>query len=108
MYKISLILKSFNLDSIARAEKYILLMLSFFCVDQIKHQFNPRKCKKITVLRSPHIDKKSREQFQLISYKKTLVLKLYDKKFVLLVLDICKHIKLNGIELEFLLEFSTF
>lgn len=108
MYKISLILKSFDLDSLARAEEYLLSMLSFFGVDKIKHQFKPRKCKKITVLRSPHIDKKSREQFQLISHKKTLVFKLYEIKFVLLVLNICKHIKLNGIELEFFVEFSTF
>jgi len=108
MYKISLILKSFDLDSLARCEKYLISMLSFFGVNQIKHQFNPRKCKKITVLRSPHIDKKSREQFQLISHKKTLTLNVSEKKFVLLFLGLCKQIKLNGVELEIFVEFSTF
>jgi small subunit ribosomal protein S10 len=32
----------------------------------------PNKMKKITVLRSPHIDKRSREQFQIKSYKKNI------------------------------------
>ena len=32
----------------------------------------PTKIEKFTVLRSPHIDKKSREQFQLSSYKRLL------------------------------------
>ena len=32
----------------------------------------PTRIEKFTVLRSPHIDKKSREQFQLSSYKRLL------------------------------------
>ncbi len=32
----------------------------------------PTRISKITVLRSPHVDKKSREQFQLCSYKRLL------------------------------------
>jgi ribosomal protein S10 len=38
------------------------------------NSFNfPNKIKKITVLRSPHIDKKSREQFQMKIFKKNII-----------------------------------
>jgi small subunit ribosomal protein S10 len=36
----------------------------------------PVKVKRFTVLRSPHIDKKSREQFELKTHKNLYVLKL--------------------------------
>ena len=32
----------------------------------------PRRIEKFTVLRGPHIDKKSREQFEIITYKRLL------------------------------------
>lgn len=38
--------------------------------------FFPVKTKKVTVLRSPHIDKKSREQFELRQYKSLYSIKL--------------------------------
>ena len=41
---------------------------------QSKSFFLPNKMKKFTVLRSPHIDKKSREQFQLKSCKRKIIL----------------------------------
>lgn len=108
MYKISFNLKSYDLEYLARIEKYLLSVFSFFQLDQVKHQINPKRCKKITVLRSPHIDKKSREQFQIVSHKKTLVLPIRDKNVLLLILEILKDIKFIGVELEMLIEFSTF
>jgi small subunit ribosomal protein S10 len=48
----------------------------------------PKKKKRITLLKSPHVYKKAREQFQFTSYK--LIISLYDKidlkklKFLLL------------------------
>ena len=35
----------------------------------------PKKKKKLTLLKSPHIYKKAREQFELISYKKIVIIK---------------------------------
>ena len=35
----------------------------------------PKKIKKYTVLRSPHIDKKSREQFEMVTYSRLLVIR---------------------------------
>lgn len=108
MYTISLNLKSFDLDSLIRTENCLFSIFSFFKIKKIKQKMNPKKCKKITVLRSPHIDKKSREQFQIISYKRTLVLNLDSKPILLLFLEILKTSKFPGVESEVLIEFSTF
>lgn len=35
----------------------------------------PKNVKKWTVLRGPHIDKKSREQFEMITYRRMLIIK---------------------------------
>jgi ribosomal protein S10 len=108
MYIISLNLKSFDLDYLNRVKNYLYSMFSFFNLRNLKHKMNLTKSKKITVLRSPHIDKKSREQFQIVTYKRTIVLTIDDKHIVLLLLNLLKTIKLPGIELEILLEFSRF
>lgn len=108
MYTISLNLKSFDLNSLIRTENCLFSIFSFFKIQKIKQKMNPKNFKKITVLRSPHIDKKSREQFQIISYKRTLLLNLPSKILVLLFLEILKTSKFPGVESEILLEFSTF
>ena len=107
MYKISFNLKSFNLPDLARTDTYLLSIFSFFNIDQVKHQINPKKCKKITVLRSPHIDKKSREHFQIVNHKKTLLLEVSDKNLFLLLIEILKNSKIRGVEVEMVVEFST-
>jgi ribosomal protein S10 len=107
MYKIYLKLRSFDLNFLNQTENYLLFIFSFFNLNQVKHQINSKRCKKITVLRSPHIDKKSREQFQILSHKKTLVFSVSDKNVILFVLEILKNTKFIGAELEFLIEFST-
>jgi small subunit ribosomal protein S10 len=108
MYTISIHLKCFDLNFLAKTEKVLFSLFDFFNKNQLKHQFNPGKSKKITVLRSPHIDKKSREQFQLHNYKRTHILRSSDKYSVLLILEILKQIKLLGVELELQLEYLTF
>lgn len=108
MYTISLNLKSFDLDFLNRTEKYLYSLFSFLEIKKIKHKMISTKSKKITVLRSPHIDKKSREQFQMITHKRTVVVNLREKHLVLIFLNLVKSMKLPGVELEVLLEFSTF
>nr|QGT76953.1 ribosomal protein S10 [Micractinium pusillum] len=108
MYKISLNVKSFDLESLKQTLTYLFPVFSFFTITQIQQKMNPKKCQKITVLRSPHIDKKSREQFQIITHKRTFILKLADKNSVLLFLEILKNSKFIGVEIEIFMEFSTF
>nr|AGH24402.1 ribosomal protein S10 [Reclinomonas americana ATCC 50284] len=78
--KCSLHLKSFDLD---------VLKNSCILITNKKNSFKnlkiigpislPTKIKKITVLRSPHIDKKSREQFEMRTYAKTIQIETLTK-----------------------------
>ena len=108
MYQISFKFKSFDLDTLNQCEKFLLAILRFCNLDQVKNQHHPRKCKKITVCRSPHIDKKSREQFQILTYKKTLVYQLSDHNVVLVLFEILKTSNFLGSEVECSLDYSTF
>lgn len=108
MYKISLKLKSFDLDSLKQTEKLLFSVFSFFNLNQIEQKMGPKKCKKITVLRSPHIDKKSREQFQIVTHKRTFFFTLFDKNILLVFLEILKNSQFRGVEVEILLEYSTY
>lgn len=108
MYTIHLSLKSFTLDSLNRTENYLLPLFSFLGANNVKHQNNPKKCKKITVLRSPHIDKKSREQFQQVTHKKTLTLCFDNKNILFLFFELLKHTQTRGVEIEIRTEFSTY
>jgi small subunit ribosomal protein S10 len=42
----------------------------------------PTKIKKFTVLSSPHVNKQSREQFEIRTHKRLIIIKNQDKKFV--------------------------
>ena len=88
--KIRLILKSFNNK----------LLNDFFSKfnNQIK-DFNicstisfPIKFKKFCVLRSPHIDKNSREEFELRLYKKLIDIEIESKNFKILNIQVPKGI----------------
>lgn len=108
MYTIHLSLKSFNLDSLSRTENYLLSLFFFLGGGQVKHKNNPQKCQKITVLRSPHIDKKSREQFQRLTHKKTLTVFFEKKSTLFLFFEFLKESKTRGVEIEIITEFSTY
>ena len=47
MYQISFKFKSFDLDTLNQCEKFLLAILRFCNLDQVKNQHHPRKCKKI-------------------------------------------------------------
>ncbi len=50
--------------------------LSKIYVFPMKHIFLPQKKKRFTLLRSPHVDKKARDQFEQITYNRLISLKL--------------------------------
>jgi len=67
--KLRIILKSFNKKLIQNALKQLKLSLiseNFRILDMISL---PKKIKRFCLLRSPHVDKKSREHFELRFYK---------------------------------------
>jgi small subunit ribosomal protein S10 len=47
---------------------------SEFSITHNKHVFLPKKVERFTVLRSPHVDKKARDQFERITHKRLLFL----------------------------------
>lgn len=63
-------------------------LLTFYCIfltnllKKVKLKYSlislPKKKKKITLLKSPHVHKKAREQFELKLYKKTLFIDNYN------------------------------
>jgi small subunit ribosomal protein S10 len=107
MYTVHFFLKSFHLGCLSETEKILLPVFSFLGASDLRYQNNPKKCKKITVLRSPHIDKKSREQFQRVTHKKKLTVFFKKKENLFLVFELVKQTQTHGVEIEMVTEFST-
>ena len=70
--KIRLTLKSYDHQLLDKAIKQIVLTVKRTGSQIIGPVPLPNKRRCFTVLRSPHIDKKSREQFELITHKRIL------------------------------------
>ena len=70
--KIRLTLKSYDHQLLDRAVKQIVLAVRRTGSDIVGPVPLPNRKKVFTVLRSPHVDKKSREQFELITHKRVL------------------------------------
>lgn len=106
---IQISLKSFESELIQRASSEILEIVP----SEWKYsQFSfPRKIKKFTVLRSPHIDKKSREQFQIEYYKNIITLEgvasLHLESFHIFIENL-KQSKFYGIQMKIQFHYSTF
>ncbi len=70
--RIRLTLKSYDHRLLDRAVKQIVLTVKRTGSDLVGPVPLPNRKKIFTVLRSPHVDKKSREQFELIVHKRIL------------------------------------
>jgi len=70
--KIRLTLKSYDHQLLDSAVKQIVLTVKRTGSQIIGPVPLPNKRRVFTVLRSPHIDKKSREQFELVTHKRIL------------------------------------
>jgi ribosomal protein S10 len=67
----------------------------------------PKKRKLFTVLRSPHIDKKSREQFQFVFHKLKLVLNGKNDNKTNLFIFLLKNSEFPGVEMEIILNYHS-
>jgi ribosomal protein S10 len=63
---------------------------------------------KLTILRSPHIDKKSREQFERLRHKLRIQLGVKNSLKTYLFLTFLKSLKIPGVEITISLRFYTF
>jgi small subunit ribosomal protein S10 len=67
-------IKSFHNKIFEKSLNKILRKIKFLNISEPKIIPLPIKIQRYTVLKSPHIDKKSREQFEIKSYTKLLIL----------------------------------
>lgn len=72
--KVNIRLKSFDSKLLDRAVKSIVLTLSRTGVHVDGPVFLPRKIMKFVLNRSPHVDKTSREQFEIRVHKRLICL----------------------------------
>jgi len=81
MFKIKIILKSTMKETLFLYLVYLKKSFSFF---KLKYSiFNlPKKKKLYTLNKSPHVNKTSREQFELITYKSIIVIQVVQKIYV--------------------------
>lgn len=76
-------------------------------IDKISSTSFPKKRKLFTVLRSPHIDKKSREQFQFVFHKLKLVLNEKNDNKTNLFIFLLKNSEFPGVEMEIVLNYHS-
>ena len=100
MTQLQLKLKSFDPYYIILTTEYITSILTFLNIQKIRQITFPAHIKKFTVIRSPHIDKNSREQFQLKKYKHLMEMYSVDEQEIVLLVDILKDAEFIGIEFE--------
>lgn len=73
--KIKIRLKSFDHRSLERATREIVNAVKRTGADVSGPIPLPRSIERFTVIRSPHIDKKSREQFEIRTQKRIVIIK---------------------------------
>lgn len=102
--KCNIILKSFNYKNLER--------ISNSCFERVKEEENvkfsltrlPKRKRKITLIKSPHVHKKSREQFEIITYNRLIVLKGPKERLTKIIQDsisnnpLSFYFKLNWLE----------
>lgn len=121
-YKVHIYLKSFDNHYIHTSINKILQITNYLKTfsDLSNRRFEepsvssqkvislPTLKKKLTVLRSPHIDKKSREQFEWTRNKKSIFLDFQKISVFSLFLFLLKNSSFPGVQIEIYLKHSTF
>jgi small subunit ribosomal protein S10 len=68
--------------------------------NKLKVVYLPSKIKKWSVLKSPHVNSKSKEQFEMLVHSRGLVLKNFTKSEILYFENILRNNLLSGISLK--------
>lgn len=104
MIKVNLKLKAFHPIYLDRFVALSQNILKQFAISENKLVFLPKKVERFTVLRSPHVDKKARDQFERITHKRLLTFNfaLEESNSYLKLYRILKHLSslAIGVELE--------
>lgn len=108
MQKLSINLKSFNHTHLNVSIKKIRKILRSLKIIKARSLFIPTLLKRYTVERSPHIDKKSREQFELKRYKAQIIVSLNNSLKTSIFLYLLKNSLFPGVELQISIQFYDF
>ena len=102
-------IKSFQWSHIQKTIYKINEMALFLKLNNSKIIGLPIKKKLYTVLRSPHKDKKSREQFESKRWKVQIIIDLAKKKYMSsLVFFLIKNSEFPGVELQISLKKTSY
>lgn len=113
-------LKSFESKLLQTAVDQIFSSLSpyvLYSKENVSQISFPQKQKRLTILRSPHVHKKSREQFRVQSYKTMIRFSLknfQDSEYPLLhsefslFFENLKYLKLLGVQMKVQICYTTF
>jgi ribosomal protein S10 len=138
-YKLEILIKSFEYQLVKKATKQLLeaidLIIMSKNMNNLWSEFDlpeihflrqkifqfPKSIKKYTVIRSPHIDKKARDQFEIQEYKTLIELKfatvpskgnpfrLTPESFLCFsILENIKNTKFLGIQMQIKMHSKTF
>ena len=84
-------LVSFNSNLLNRLNRVLnLFLVDFTFKNKLAKVSLPTKIKKYTVLKSPHVNKKARDQFEIRTYKSYFKLLKYNTKEIIFIKNIFK------------------
>ena len=109
MQKCTLTLKSFHFIYIKKSINHIIQAVNLWKipVNEFILINQPTKSKKYTLLRAPHVHKKSREQYEFVKKKAKLVLLSNQLLPVLFFISYLENSQFPGVEITITLNNST-
>nr|NP_042275.1 ribosomal protein S10 [Prototheca wickerhamii]P46742.1 RecName: Full=Small ribosomal subunit protein uS10m; AltName: Full=Ribosomal protein S10, mitochondrial [Prototheca wickerhamii]AAD12663.1 ribosomal protein S10 [Prototheca wickerhamii] len=107
MQQVQLKLKSFDPVYINQLISLLNDVLDTLEIQNSKEIFLPSKIKKITVIRSPHIHKKSRDQFQIKRYKRSMIISFTNIDILHAFLEICKDLHVVGVQIHISVKYHS-
>lgn len=108
MPQIIIYLKSFDIFYLKKNINIIHKLCLLLNCPLLNNFYCPIKCRKFTVLRSPHIDKKSREQFEIKKFKTYIKIQISTVSSLFFLFNILKSLKLPGVETKIIVSFSSY
>ena len=102
-------LKSYNYYYIKNALLHLSKTLQEWNIPVTGFKFIPlpKTKQKITVLKSPHVHKKAREQFELLKKKSVVQIKTNSKRETLLIVLLLNYSQFPGVEIKCNIKINT-
>ena len=106
--KLQLTLKSYNYYYVKNTLLHLSKIIQEWGVllKDLKYIHLPQKKQKITVLKSPHIHKKAREQYELLKKSSCIQIKTIQKQAILILL-LLNYSQFPGVEIKYNIKYCT-